>query len=108
MSRELRVVSAYSFADFVSHFDAFTAALQLDEHDHLGAASPTSACPGTPIPQSPRIRKVSALSDFAPVNLKVKKYAYHSCLPITPLISVKEEEGRKVPGTQAGLVVRPC
>ncbi|KAF8558748.1 patatin-domain-containing protein [Imleria badia] len=58
-------------SDYVdeSHIDAFKAALQLDDHDHLGAAS----SPGTPIPQSPRIRKVSALSDFAPINLKVKR-----------------------------------
>ncbi|KAH0840150.1 hypothetical protein J3R83DRAFT_1131 [Lanmaoa asiatica] len=55
-----------------SDIDAFKAALQLDEHDHFGTASP-SAYPGTPIPQSPRIRKVSALSDFAPINLKVKR-----------------------------------
>ncbi|KIJ20048.1 hypothetical protein PAXINDRAFT_174571 [Paxillus involutus ATCC 200175] len=55
-----------------SHIDAFKAALQLDDQDHLGVASP-STHPGTPIPQSPRVRKVSALSDFAPINLKVKR-----------------------------------
>ncbi|KIJ70532.1 hypothetical protein HYDPIDRAFT_105276 [Hydnomerulius pinastri MD-312] len=55
-----------------SHINAFVAALQSDEHDHLGAASP-STHPSTPVPQSPRIRKVSALSDFAPINLKVKR-----------------------------------
>ncbi|KAF9221996.1 patatin-domain-containing protein, partial [Gyrodon lividus] len=54
------------------HIDAFKAALQLDDQDHLSAASP-STHPGTPTPQSPRVRKVSALSDFAPVNLKVKR-----------------------------------
>ncbi|KAH7914326.1 acyl transferase/acyl hydrolase/lysophospholipase [Hygrophoropsis aurantiaca] len=58
-----------------SHMEAFTDALQTDElgmHDHLGMASP-STHPSTPVPQSPRVRKVSALSDFAPVNLKVKR-----------------------------------
>ncbi|KAG9317687.1 hypothetical protein JVU11DRAFT_1899 [Chiua virens] len=55
-----------------AHIDAFKAALHSDEHDHLGAASP-GIYPGTPTPQSPRIRKISALSDFAPVNLKVKR-----------------------------------
>ncbi|KAF8450268.1 acyl transferase/acyl hydrolase/lysophospholipase [Boletus edulis BED1] len=59
---------AFDYVD-ESHIDAFKAALQLDEHEHLGPASG----PGTPIPQSPRIRKVSALSDFAPINLKVKR-----------------------------------
>jgi hypothetical protein len=68
-SREPRAIFASSFAKFISHIDAFKAALQPDEHDHLGAASN----PGTPVPQSPRIRKVSALSDFAPINLKVKR-----------------------------------
>lgn len=105
-TRELAAVSVYSFAEFTSHIDAFTAALQLDEHDHLGMASP-GAYPGTPIPQSPRIRKVSALSDFAPINLKVKRYSFHPCLPIPALISVKEAEGRKVSGAQARLVVPP-
>ncbi|KAF9247074.1 patatin-domain-containing protein [Melanogaster broomeanus] len=55
-----------------SHINAFKTALQLDERDHLGAVSP-STHPSTPIPQSPRVRKVSALSDFAPINLKVKR-----------------------------------
>ncbi|KAI9574442.1 patatin-domain-containing protein [Boletus coccyginus] len=59
---------AFDYVDD-SHIDAFKAALQSDEHDHFGAASN----PGTPVPQSPRIRKVSALSDFAPINLKVKR-----------------------------------
>lgn len=103
-SREPRAISAYSFAKSISHIDAFKAALQLDEHDHFGAASN----PGTPVPQSPRIRKVSALSDFAPINLKVKRYLFHPCLPIPPLISVKEEEGRKIPGAQARMVIPSC
>lgn len=29
--------------------------------------------PSTPVPHSPRVQKVSALSDFAPVYLKVKR-----------------------------------
>lgn len=59
------------------HMEAFCHALQLDESyfDHQGdAASPQ--IPGTPVSSSSRIRKVSALSDFAPVNLKVKRYVY--------------------------------
>lgn len=61
--------------DFVdeSHIEAFARALQMDENyfDHnAGVSSPGS--PGTPTPVPPRIRKVTALSDFAPVNLKVE------------------------------------
>lgn len=52
---------------------AFAHALQLDENyfDNHGCAS----SPGSPTVQhGPRIRKVSALSDFAPVHLKVTRY----------------------------------
>ncbi|KAG2152274.1 patatin-domain-containing protein [Suillus cothurnatus] len=58
-----------------SHIQAFINALQsddLDGHDALSAASPHTV-PSSPVPQSPRVRKVSALSDFAPINLKVKR-----------------------------------
>ncbi|KIM67964.1 hypothetical protein SCLCIDRAFT_107258 [Scleroderma citrinum Foug A] len=58
-----------------SHIDAFVAALYTDElggTDNLGAGSP-STHPSTPVTHSPRVQKVSALSDFAPVNLKVKR-----------------------------------
>ncbi|KAH7887712.1 acyl transferase/acyl hydrolase/lysophospholipase [Phlebopus sp. FC_14] len=73
----MKHTSALVDADYVdeSHIDTFVAALQSDEligHDHLAAPSPTTH-PSTPLPQSPRIRKVSALSDFAPINLKVKR-----------------------------------
>ncbi|KAG2088483.1 acyl transferase/acyl hydrolase/lysophospholipase [Suillus discolor] len=57
------------------HIQAFIDALQsddLDGHDALSAASPHTV-PSSPVPQSPRVRKVSALSDFAPINLKVKR-----------------------------------
>lgn len=58
-----------------SHIQAFINALQsddLDGHEALSAASPRTV-PSSPVPQSPRVRKVSALSDFAPINLKVKR-----------------------------------
>jgi hypothetical protein len=42
------------------------------------AASSPSSIPGSPITSQPtgtaRIRKVSAMSDFAPVNIKVKRF----------------------------------
>ena len=58
------------------HIAAFARALQEDEgyfEDAIQAKSPD----GTSTPrstQSVRIRKVSALSDFAPVNLRVRRY----------------------------------
>ncbi|KAF8640110.1 hypothetical protein AX17_001346 [Amanita inopinata Kibby_2008] len=59
--------------DFVdeSHIQAFADALQADHlnYDFHGDASPLLAS-GIP---SPRIQKVAAMSDFAPVNLKVKR-----------------------------------
>lgn len=55
---------------------AFAHALHSDEPFFDQASSPP--IPGTPVHSGPRIRKVSALSDFAPVNLKVKRYG---CLP---------------------------
>lgn len=42
------------------------------------SASSPSSIPGSPITPQPtgtaRIRKVSAMSDFAPVNIKVKRF----------------------------------
>ncbi|KAJ7368336.1 patatin-domain-containing protein [Mycena albidolilacea] len=61
-------------ADYVneSHIRAFAEALDTDADfpDHPSKPVDASAPPS---PVSSRIRKVSALSDFAPVNLKVKK-----------------------------------
>ncbi|KAJ6515863.1 acyl transferase/acyl hydrolase/lysophospholipase [Mycena sanguinolenta] len=67
-------------ADYVneSHIHAFAEALAADadfqDRDASKAADPSA--PPSPVvstTSSTRIRKVSALSDFAPVNLKVKK-----------------------------------
>lgn len=78
-----RIVSHTSRSSFHSvsrlhrrHIQAFADALQADDmhtfyENHGEATSP--GIPATPPPASARIRKVSALSDFAPVNLKVKK-----------------------------------
>ncbi|KAF9485321.1 patatin-domain-containing protein [Pholiota conissans] len=72
----LEALLAQDFVD-ESHMKAFAHALKLDDSyfDYQGdAASPPIA--GTPIinhPNHTRIRKVSALSDFAPINLKVKR-----------------------------------
>ncbi|KAG8747549.1 hypothetical protein FRC10_000685 [Ceratobasidium sp. 414] len=56
------------------HILAFAKALEADElalPDDSSAASPS--IPGTPRPSHERIRKVAALSDFAPINQRVKR-----------------------------------
>lgn len=58
------------------HIQAFAAALEADELalDQLDTSSPQiPGTPGSPSSQT-RVRKVTALSDFAPVNLKVRKF----------------------------------
>ncbi|KAJ7047339.1 patatin-domain-containing protein [Mycena alexandri] len=67
-----------------AHLRAFAEALQADDVDRDASKSvdaSTTAAPASPVAStSSRVRKVSALSDFAPVNLKVKrrKRKYHS------------------------------
>ncbi|SJL15333.1 uncharacterized protein ARMOST_18826 [Armillaria ostoyae] len=56
------------------HLKAFKAALYADEvyiEHHRDTSSPSSG--PQPTPTTSRIWKISALSDWAPVNLKVKK-----------------------------------
>ena len=57
----------------------FEEALRADDSTYLGDTGP----PNSPVvgpqhlaPLGQRVRKVSALSDFAPVNLKVKRWVY--------------------------------
>ncbi|KAF9009035.1 acyl transferase/acyl hydrolase/lysophospholipase [Cyathus striatus] len=66
--------------DFVdeTHMRAFSDALHSEEPHYDDAETYTHSMPGTPNGsqhnhQYTRVRKVSALSDFAPVNLKVSK-----------------------------------
>lgn len=63
------------------HIQAFSDALGADEllNDHQGYGSSPNI-PGTPVSPAHRVRKVSALSDFAPVNLRVKRFVY----PVLP------------------------
>ncbi|KJA30238.1 hypothetical protein HYPSUDRAFT_32378 [Hypholoma sublateritium FD-334 SS-4] len=73
---DISVLLSENFVD-ESHMRAFAHALQLDESyfdQHGDASSPQ--IPGTPVQSHAshtRIRKVSALSDFAPINLKIKR-----------------------------------
>jgi len=55
------------------HIKAFVNALHSDDLDGLSEVSPGTVPSSPAILQSPRVRKVSALSDFAPINLKVKR-----------------------------------
>ncbi|KAG8766840.1 hypothetical protein FRC12_006623 [Ceratobasidium sp. 428] len=64
---------AHDYVD-EDHILAFARALEADDltlPDDSSAASPS--IPGTPRPPHERIRKVSALSDFAPINQRVKR-----------------------------------
>lgn len=61
----------------------FEEALKADDATYVGdTEAPNSPIVGpqhlTPPLLGQRIRKVSALSDFAPVNLKVKRYVLES------------------------------
>ncbi|KAG6861584.1 hypothetical protein C0995_014491 [Termitomyces sp. Mi166 len=73
-----------------SHIQAFANALGADEfsYETQDVLSPT--IPGTPVSPTPvppmRIHKVSALSDFAPVNLRVKSFY----VVIRQLVNAKE------------------
>jgi len=60
-----------------SHIEAFAHALHSDEafFEHIAGDASSPNIPGTPLSSALRIRKVSALSDFAPVNLKVSRCA---------------------------------
>jgi hypothetical protein len=57
---------------------AFEEALMADDRSLVDYPASSPSIPGSPItPQSTgtaRIRKVSAMSDFAPVNIKVKRF----------------------------------
>lgn len=62
----------------ISHMRAFAEALKADDlngaSDEL--ASPASPFIGPSTPSGHRVRKVSALSDFAPVNTRVRRWVY--------------------------------
>lgn len=51
--------------------------LSMTDSEINEAVSPAMIQPETPLLGPRRVRKVSALSDFAPVNLKVRKYVVH-------------------------------
>ncbi|KAJ7095418.1 patatin-domain-containing protein [Mycena belliarum] len=58
-----------------SHIRAFAEALDADAEflHERGTTDASATAPPSPVAPTSRIRKVSALSDFAPVNLKVKR-----------------------------------
>ncbi|KAF7965985.1 hypothetical protein HWV62_40557 [Athelia sp. TMB] len=64
----------------MSHIQAFAKALQAEDIAD-DASELISLSPITSAPQSPRVRKVSALSDFAPVNQRVRKRRKREKLP---------------------------
>lgn len=84
MSRMLMTtLLVFEGANGRSHIEAFAHALKyeafFDHHDDTSSPQ----IPGSPVSSFPRVRKVSALSDFAPINLKVKRYT--SQLPLSSI-----------------------
>lgn len=72
------------------HMEQFCESLKADDTtllSDLNTEAPNSPVVGPQqLPFGQRVRKVSALSDFAPVNLKVKKYAFpdhYMAIPFT-------------------------
>jgi hypothetical protein len=92
------------------HMRAFEEALMADDRSIIDYAASSPSLPGSPIMHQPpgtaRIRKVSAMSDFAPVNIKVKKSVSHY-LKIALLLTVHHKlDGREgqvhQPGNKSG------
>jgi hypothetical protein len=54
------------------HMEAYARFLSMNDGEINEMSSPVVQ-PDTPLPETRRVRRVSALSDFAPVNLKVRK-----------------------------------
>jgi hypothetical protein len=90
MNRELPTITYLCTASHISrHIRSFSDALGADELVlDQGDTSPN--VPSTPISSVTRVRKVSALSDFAPVNMRVKRFAVyyllHAMWIITPTV----------------------
>ena len=93
---------------YIRHMQQFEEALRADDATFMGDLSevPNSPVVGprhlTPPPPGQRVRKVSALSDFAPVNLKVKRYGLiiHSLLSRMPKTRL-DANGRRDRPTRA-------
>ena len=85
------------------HFQAFAEALHADENA-LDATTDVQS-PGPPPSPAPsgRVRKVSALSDFAPVNVRVsRRCVKHTVRRRSPLTRHTDESGeRRCPGSGA-------
>ncbi|KAI0303883.1 hypothetical protein BC826DRAFT_198851 [Russula brevipes] len=66
----------YPYVD-EEHMRAFEEALMADDRSIVDYPASSPSVPGSPVvPQqsgTARIRKVSAMSDFAPVNIRVKR-----------------------------------
>jgi hypothetical protein len=58
----------------IRHMETYARFLSMTDSEINGTASP-AVQPETPTLEPRRVRKVSALSDFAPVNMKVRRYA---------------------------------
>ena len=76
---------------------AFEEALMADDRSIVDYAASSPSIPGSPITAYPsgtaRIRKVSAMSDFAPVNIKVKRLVFRYS-KIALLLTIHKTEKR--------------
>jgi len=79
------------------HMRAFKEALLTDNRSIVDYSSSPSI-PGSPIVPQPtgttRIRKVSAMSDFAPVHIKVKRFVTIICEPLCGPDTMAQTEKR--------------
>ena len=57
----------------IRHMETYARFLSMTDSEINGVVSPMVQ-PETPMLEPRRFRKVTALSDFAPVNMKVRKY----------------------------------
>lgn len=91
------------------HMETYARFVGMSDSEINEALSPLVQ-PDTPLLEPHRVRKVSALSDFAPVNLKVRKYVIRLDLEpeVDYCIVFKEETWRADRRTKAGAAVSSC
>jgi hypothetical protein len=84
-----------------AHIEAFARALTAEEYDDVpGLSSPSDSASTLTRPHR-RIRKISAMSDFAPIHQKVQKYvltsSFYNNLPkLTRTVYRRRKGGKSV------------
>jgi hypothetical protein len=75
-SWRLRMAEVAGGRPALRHMETYARFLSMSDSEINGTTSPVVQ-PETPLLGSRRVRKVTALSDFAPVNLKVRRYVMY-------------------------------